>query len=402
MRADEVERAGLGADDPGVAETAERERAESVGVSRGDQPVLGQEGERVGAADLRDRLADRLFDRRGSRSCIQVQDDFGVAAGLEDGPVEHQLVAQLERVDEIAVVRHGNLAVRAVDEERLRVLELAFAGGRIARVPDSDVTGERLQRLLVERFGDVAHGAGDPELDAVGRGDAGALLPAVLERVKAEVSEVGGLGMAEDSEDAALVFKGHFPRASGARLVCLACVQLAASRRSPPARGLVAAPATLAASVVPLILRCSSREETPERVRPHLLSFRDRAVDGRTPRDGHSQSAPPVTPIARAGTPSSRPTQQLGRFPALHRYDGARGRLAKQRRRRARRRGRSTSNPMPSVSNAHSARVIATPPSEQSWADCSSPAAAARVKDAMSARSVSRSSSAAGPGRGRG
>ena len=42
---------------------------------------------------------------------------------------------------------------------------------------------------------------------AVGGGDAGALLPAVLQRVEAEVGEVGGLGVPEDAEDAALVFE---------------------------------------------------------------------------------------------------------------------------------------------------------------------------------------------------
>ena len=122
-----------------------------------------------------------------------MQDDFGVAAGLEDRAVADQLVAQLAGVDEVAVVRDGDLAVRAVDQERLRVLELALARGRIARVPDRDVPGQRLQRLLVERFGHVPHRARDAQLLAVGAADAGALLAAMLERVEAEVGEVGGL-----------------------------------------------------------------------------------------------------------------------------------------------------------------------------------------------------------------
>ena len=60
---------------------------------------------------------------------------------------------------------------------------------------------------LVERVGHVAHRARDAHLLAVGGGDAGALLAAVLERVEAEIREVGGFGMAEDAEDAALVFE---------------------------------------------------------------------------------------------------------------------------------------------------------------------------------------------------
>ena len=44
--------------------------------------------------------------------------------GLEDRAVADELVAQLAGVDEVAVVGDGDLAVRAVDQERLRVLEL--------------------------------------------------------------------------------------------------------------------------------------------------------------------------------------------------------------------------------------------------------------------------------------
>ena len=42
---------------------------------------------------------------------------------------------------------------------------------------------------------------------AVGGDDAGALLAAMLQRVEAEVREVGRLGVAEDAEDAALVLE---------------------------------------------------------------------------------------------------------------------------------------------------------------------------------------------------
>ena len=77
-----------------------------------------------------------------------MQDDLGVAAGLEDRAAADELVAQLARVDQVAVVGDGDLAVRAVDQDRLRVLELALAGGRVARVADREVPGQRLERLL--------------------------------------------------------------------------------------------------------------------------------------------------------------------------------------------------------------------------------------------------------------
>ena len=44
-------------------------------------------------------------------------------------------------VDQVAVVRDGDLAVRAVDQDRLRVQQPALAGRRVAGVPDRDVPG---------------------------------------------------------------------------------------------------------------------------------------------------------------------------------------------------------------------------------------------------------------------
>ena len=73
-------------------------------------------------------------------------------------PCAHELVAQLAGVDQVAVVADGELAVRAVDEQRLRVLDAARAGGRVADVADGDVA-DRARRAfgLVEDVGDLAH-----------------------------------------------------------------------------------------------------------------------------------------------------------------------------------------------------------------------------------------------------
>ena len=104
-----------------VAELAERERPEPVRIADGDQPVLRQHDERKRAAHLRDRLDDGVLDRLRRRPRVEVQDDLGVAGGLEDGALAHQVVAQLPRVDQVAVVADGDLPVRAVDQDRLRV-----------------------------------------------------------------------------------------------------------------------------------------------------------------------------------------------------------------------------------------------------------------------------------------
>ena len=97
--------------------------------------------------------------------------------------------------------------MRAVDEERLRVREAALAGRRIPHVPDGDRTAQRGQVVAVENVGHVPHRARQPDDLMVRRGDAGALLPAMLERVESEVRHVGGFGVTEDPEDAAFVLE---------------------------------------------------------------------------------------------------------------------------------------------------------------------------------------------------
>ena len=90
----------------------------------------------------------------------------------------------------------------AVVDERLRVRPAVRAGRRVARVPDRELAGERLELLLVEDLGDEAHVADDREAPAVGHRDARGLLPAMLEREEAEVREAGDLAVSRaDSED---------------------------------------------------------------------------------------------------------------------------------------------------------------------------------------------------------
>jgi hypothetical protein len=201
--AHQVHRAGLGTHDPAVAEPAQRQRPEPVRVADGDQSFLGDEGEREGAGELGDRLDQRVVDAERLGAGIEVQRHFSVAVGLEDRALAHQLVAQFAGVDDVAVVADADLAVHAVDEQRLGVGHRALAGGRVAGVADGNGARQRRQRVLGEDLGDVAHRAEGPHLHAVRHGDTRAFLAAVLQRVEPEVGHVGRLGVAVDTEDAA-------------------------------------------------------------------------------------------------------------------------------------------------------------------------------------------------------
>ena len=188
-------------------------------VPHGDELVHGQERERERAAHLRKGFDQRLLDRSGLGPRVEVQDDLGVAVGLEDGPLLHQRFAQLGRVDQVTVVADGDRPVDAVDANRLRVGQLAFAGGRIPDVPDRQRPGQPAELRLVEGVGDMAHGPRGEQPGPVGGRDAGALLSPVLQRVQTEVDHPGGLRVSVDPEDPAcfpeLVEHGVHAQTSG-------------------------------------------------------------------------------------------------------------------------------------------------------------------------------------------
>ena len=138
-----------------------------------------------------------------------MRDDFAVGGRLKNGTFALQLIAQDGGVDQIAVVRDRDLAAETIDHERLRVFQGARAGRRIAGMPERARPFQSLQFLRAENLRDQAHVAMQLKgrSRAVARHDAGAFLPAMLEREEAVVGQHGGVRMAEDREDAALVLR---------------------------------------------------------------------------------------------------------------------------------------------------------------------------------------------------
>src|SRR6185503_8162338 len=312
----------------------QRERTEAVRIAHGDQAITRQHHQRERALDLRHRLDDRIVDAPRLRSRVEVQDHFGVAVRLEDRSLLDELVAQLASVDDVAVVAEGDLPVRAVDQDRLRVEQLALAGGRVPDVADRQRPGEPGERGAVEDVGDVAHLAGDPDLLAVRRGNPGALLPAVLQRVQPQVGHVGRLGVTEDAEDAALVleFIEHCFQATRLAKYCSMAVDQARS-----------APVTAVSTTI----------SPPTAIRKRF---------------------PPVCPMSRAGTPaadacSSTRVTSAGTTEITARDADSPNSAAATFTRGSRATSTSPieiSAPIPMVSKQHSATATARPPSEQS------------------------------------
>src|SRR5690606_355441 len=107
------------------------------------------------------------------------------------------------------VVGNGEFAMEALQAEGLGVAGGAGSGGRVARVPNGGVAGQRLERFLREDLRDQAHVCVEVEATAVRARDARGLLPAMLERMEAKEGEARHIfAGSEDSEDAALFLEG--------------------------------------------------------------------------------------------------------------------------------------------------------------------------------------------------
>ena len=118
------------------------------------------------------------------------------------------LVGELRGVGQVAVVAEGEVDAAGVAEHGLGVAPGAGAGRRVAGVADGHVAGEAAERPLVEDVGDQAHVLDDRDRPAVGHGDAGRLLAAVLQGVEPEVGQVGDrLAGGVHAEDAARLLR---------------------------------------------------------------------------------------------------------------------------------------------------------------------------------------------------
>src|SRR5580765_3372341 len=215
--ADDVQGRGLGRDDPAAVEATEDEGTDPLRVARGIQGVLVHEDETERALEEGQHLLGAGLQRAVGVVREQRGDERGVgrvaAAQLaEVGRAGRRAlldeVAQLGTVDQVAVVRERDGAVVVAAEGGLGVLPRRAAGRRVAAVADREVALERGQRALVEDLRDQAHVLVDQQPLAVGRRDAGALLPTVLQGVEAVVGELCDvLAGSPDAEDTTCVLR---------------------------------------------------------------------------------------------------------------------------------------------------------------------------------------------------
>ena len=103
---------------------------------------------------------------------------------------------------------HCDRTTPILHRDRLGVLEMACAAGRIADMADGGAARELGQHVDIEDVGHEPHAPMNVKRLPVGGDDAGRLLAAVLERVESQVDEVGRLvvlAQRPDSKDAAVL-----------------------------------------------------------------------------------------------------------------------------------------------------------------------------------------------------
>ena len=133
-----------------VGQVAGASAAVGAVVADPNQPVPGHGDERERPADLRDRFNERSLRVVGAGARKQVNDDFGVGGRLKDRTGMHECVAQFARVDQIAVVSDGQVAVHAVHDQRLSIGQTAVTSRRIPHVPDRRLARQLRNLVVVE------------------------------------------------------------------------------------------------------------------------------------------------------------------------------------------------------------------------------------------------------------
>src|SRR5260370_18884595 len=120
---EKIEGAGFRGDDPSILafrrrKFAENERTEAAGIADGVQFVLREDEQRVSALDLIEGIAERAGEIAGLRAGDEMDDDLGVAVGLEDGAAMLELAAPVGGVGQIAIVADADFALFAIDHDR--------------------------------------------------------------------------------------------------------------------------------------------------------------------------------------------------------------------------------------------------------------------------------------------
>ena len=196
----------------GVGERSERDRVgaeihrtvtvadgERRALARADQKVLlcrEQKGERKRAAQARQGGSHSRGGRASIRHLVtdEMGDDFGIGFRPKLRALLLQLLAQLAKILDDAVVHHGEPLGRM----GMGVVLGGFSMGRPARVTDADRAAERLAGKPCFELTQLAFGAPARELPVFQRRNTGGIIAAVLQPLE-RIEQRGSDGFAPEN-----------------------------------------------------------------------------------------------------------------------------------------------------------------------------------------------------------
>ena len=155
LSAQVVQSAGLGRDDPTAVQFAQTKGPDAQRVAGGNHGVFGLDHNGICAFQLAHALEDPFFPGGTDGVGQHLGDDFRVGGGGEGAvPFILELVFQLDGVDDVSVVGHGQLAVFAINQQGLGVTEFAAAAGGVSGVPDRHVSDQGVEVGFSEDLSD--------------------------------------------------------------------------------------------------------------------------------------------------------------------------------------------------------------------------------------------------------
>ena len=212
-----VQSAALAGEDVAAPrQSADAQGPVAPGVTDGDQLGGGHDHQAVGALQLIHGGGHCLLDALVLEAVAgeQIADHLGVGGAVEDGAVVFQLVAQLDRVGQVAVVAQGHGAPAVADNHGLGVGPHPAAGGGVAHMAGGHV-GLGLAHRSHHLGGE--HLVHQPQVPVAGDdavlvdGHAAAFLAPVLQGVQGRIHghrHILGAGFVVDAEDTALLVEG--------------------------------------------------------------------------------------------------------------------------------------------------------------------------------------------------
>jgi hypothetical protein len=225
-RADDVERAGFGRQNPGAVEIAQHQRPDAERIAAADHLLGRHRHQREGTLDLPHSIDETRVQIALLAGGDKMQKRLGVGGGGEDRALLLQRALHGHGIGQIAVMGDGEAAIGELGEEGLDVAHAGTTRRGIACMADSAVALQTVDdALLGEGVADQADMAFDMELAAVIGNDAGRFLAAMLERMQAQCDDGRGILPAENAEHPAFVVE-MVVGLGGKHVVCVCHLKL--------------------------------------------------------------------------------------------------------------------------------------------------------------------------------